>query len=402
MRHCSHWNLVSRLIGVLLLTAAFLPAADAPAPPNGSLLEPNDEQQKIEMEFLHSLEMSLNSGDGKLFEKSLDVAALLGQSTKGLGLDPRELASLTASFEESGGLGPILAGEIKANGGSYKLLRVHTANGQRRALFRLWFEGKGLNYHDWVLTQDAENKYRIADLFIFVAGEMQSTTYRHLFLPLLAQNDPEKLKTLSPPELALANHSNDLKTMLDLCVQEKFTEALRLFKTFPKELQENRFVLLNALRLSQKVSQEELLSIEKTYIRLYPDDPALDLLGLDVYWVGKEFGRALDCIDHLQKRVGDDAVLLTIRATCLVEMSKYEEASQCVRRAVEIEKSLDFACREQVVIALHQKDWDLVFSALTAYELNVGQPLGDISKMDLYKDFIATDQYKQWQALHAK
>jgi hypothetical protein len=100
-----------------------------------------------------SIHAAAAKGDLSVLQAAIDDDEIFDRTVKGMTIKPDVKAGMRdAGGRISAGLAEAIAAQVR-QGGSYRLVRVNTAGGEPRPLFRL-ISAQGLNYHEMHLFRD--------------------------------------------------------------------------------------------------------------------------------------------------------------------------------------------------------------------------------------------------------
>jgi predicted Zn-dependent protease len=102
-------------------------------------------------------------------------------------------------------------------------------------------------------------------------------------------------------------------------------------------------------------------------------------------------------LDSLRKLAGEDPYLDVLAANLLRAMGDYAGAIRRADKAIAAEPDLAEAYRSKVETALAQKDFATVAAVLTILETKLGEKLSDMTKEEVYSEFVKSPQYATWQ-----
>jgi hypothetical protein len=199
-------------------------------------------------------------------------------------------------------------------GGEYALVRVHRHGENYAALFRMT-TGVGLYYHDLKLVKGADGKIKVHDLYVLLAGELVSKTIRQVSLPVIVNDNGTPLEKLPPEERDFVTHFSKYQELIKTMRAGDFAKVKELCAAMPKSMQETKLVLIarhNAAAQTQQWDEARVMGAE--FRRIYPDDEGLELLGLGSLMFEKKIDAALALVDRIDKFVGGDPYLDTVRA----------------------------------------------------------------------------------------
>src|SRR5262245_53124055 len=193
------WVLVVVLVAGCNRGSDTAPVAPAPSvQPAGP--PPTEEESR---RFASELESAMCDGDAVKVGSLLRLDDLIARSISDVDLptDVRERFLKGAQAGQTGGQGlpAALVAKVK-NGGSYKFRKYYATGAKPHVLFRMLNADGRSNYHDIVLARHADGRVGMEDVYVLVAGEMLSQTYRRPMLALLPALNKNFLSRLSPVE----------------------------------------------------------------------------------------------------------------------------------------------------------------------------------------------------------
>jgi hypothetical protein len=333
----------------------------------------------------HDLEETLHAGDLIAANRLLDTGALVERVVAGLHAPQERLESfvdgLIVTLQEHAWFGAEVV-EALERGGDYRLLRTFIADGERRVVYRLLTADGGLNYHEMVLERRGlAGPVRVADVYVYLTGERLSESYRRSFLGKDVGDD-------------VASRVAEINGLIH---NERFREAYARFAELPDSLQNDKTMLIKRLMITQDLDDELYVDAIESFRRLYPDEPALDLISLDGFVLRKQYRSALEVLDRLDARVGGDPYLDVQRAGLFLLQDDYDEAVRYAQSAVAADPFLQPGYWTLASIALETKDWDLLVRALDGLEDNFAVELRDLEEVPEYLEFLDSPEYEDWE-----
>jgi tetratricopeptide (TPR) repeat protein len=265
----------------------------------------------------------IGSCDESKLEPIVDYDTFGARAVSGYRLSQRELDVVRKELRRA--LVSTLCDQLA--GSDYKHLRTQTVNGTPRPLFRLVDQEAAFNYHVLELGKSG-GKVRLVDMYLYTTGEDMTATLRDLI---------DRLKDHSGMSTKLTiNRINQLRQ------DGKPAEARELLTQLPADVRKTKGVMLMDVMLADVDDPAYLEAIDK-YSRAFPNDPSLDVVRLDALFLRKKYGEAHAIIDRIDKRVGGDAYLDTIRAGLHGEAGEHPQALAAAKRATEREPMLESA-----------------------------------------------------------
>lgn len=348
------------------------------------------------LQLAAGIERGVLAGDADVVDSLVDLESIITNMTTGVRARRASRERFVAGFRTSFHLGKQICDAI-AKDGSYKFLRLHEVDGVPHLLFRL-LAGNGLNYHELRLATSNAGPPRIVDCYVFIAGEWLSETLRRVYIRAMAETDQSLGDTLLGKEQVLLRHVGDIKALNEKTQAGEGDAALAIYQKLPETLRADKTVQLLRLQATRVAADgDEYATAIADFARLFPDDPALDLVSIDGWFLKKEWDRTLQVIDHLDQRIGGDAYLDVMRGICFAASNRPDRAKECFAHAIEKEPTLAISYFQLIVVALREHDWKEVIRLLTALEKDLKRTLGDLESIDVYAEFVKSEDYLAWR-----
>jgi tetratricopeptide (TPR) repeat protein len=348
-------------------------------------------------EFAEKLSQAVKGNDPARVDSLLHLNDLVERLVSDLNLSAVERRNFMAGAQRSlqqGGFGRQILRSI-GDGGSYKLLRVHTGHGRPRALFRM-ISGEGaVNYHDYVLARFPDSTVGMEDVYVFITAEPLSQTMRRILIPVLTQ-------TRGGGKAAddLTKAGPDFVAMTQAVQQGQLAQAVAKYRQLPQALQDNKAVLviyLQVLVQQAGAGEKDYLAAMEKFRKLYPDDAAVDFVSIDYYLIKKQYDDALKAIAAVQKAVGGDAHLESMRANVLAEAGRYDEARAAAEKAVKDEPDLDSGYWSRITVSLREKKYADTVEWLKKVVEQCKIEVQDLTQNPEFAGFIKSPQHGEWR-----
>lgn len=357
------------LIAVMLLGSAFAacPAiahAEEPAAPAAVPgLPPVGEEQAVK--FANSLVAAVLAGEGTT--GFLDWTALIDRSAAGLDVPVAMKTGFRQGVQKSAGSAEGLFGQIRKQvelGGSYKFIRAYTDAEGTRVKIRMLPVAGGVNFHDY-LIREVGGQVIAVDFKIALAGEDFSQIMRRFLIPLVANENRGILERLTAKESDLIKHLDDLQSITKANQSGHPEEVAGIVSRLPEEVRNEKVCLLQELQAAQSLGDNDKMeSIIARYRKVYPQDPAIDILSIDYFVLKKQLDQALLSAERFRKSTGDEAYMLTMVGDLQWQLGNFKQARASVDKAIEREPDFLNAHWTLVAIALSQKDHTTVRKTL--------------------------------------
>ena len=204
------------------------------------------------------------------------------------------------------------------------------------------------------------------------------------------------LTRLTRGESAYVKNLSKILEMQHLQIEGKHNEALAIFDAFPEELKRDKNLLLMrfniAAQADDKAYQAAMVDLKKSL----PDDPALDFALIDHYFYAKQFDKALEIIDSIDKRVEGDPYLDFFRANIFYSDGNWAGAKRFAKQAIDREPDLEDPYWTLITISLDERDYAETARLLIAVEDSLGLVIGDLIDIPEYAGFRASEPYRRW------
>jgi hypothetical protein len=351
--------------------------------------------------FSREMEKVLAAGDAAAFDARCDMKAALDIALRGMDAESGFVKGFRQGAMKSRGfsLGPALVKAV-ADGGSYRFLRVRRMDQNPRALFRLIQNGS-VNYHDLHLAGPAGGPLRIRDIYIYLAGENLTDTYRRMFMAGLAAQ-PGVLQGMLGKENEYAKAMPQLKSFMELARGEDAKAAMGAFAKLPPVLQKDKVVLLTRSQVAVKIGVQEALDAFEDFRKAYPGDASLDLVAIDPLAGAMKYKEAGEAVERVEKSLGGDAYLVYLRGNIRLLADDKAQAAQLFERAVREEKTLAEPYWMLITASLEDKKYADTARWLVAVERDAGVELSDLKDAEPYADFVKSPEYKAWMESRKK
>jgi tetratricopeptide (TPR) repeat protein len=200
--------------------------------------------------------------------------------------------------------------------GHYQLVKHYEKEGVHHLVYRL-YSTEGLNYHDIELAK-YKGEPRITDIYIYLSGENFSTTISELAKTFAGSFDEDEGSAMSIP--ASINKIRDFMKAGD------YEKAEKYYKELPENIKNQRSVRLIGIMIYKDFNDEEYLKQLENFKTSFPDAPNVDLLMIDAYIIRKDFAKAIESIDKLDRFINKDLFLDYFRGLISNLADKPDEA----------------------------------------------------------------------------
>jgi len=182
------------------------------------------------------------------------------------------------------------------NTGTFSIVKQYEKDGKAHVIYRAFGEG-GLNYFDMELAKVGK-RVGIADIYLYTTGENISQSMGSLAETIFSA-DANTQKELGPAMIAMKEH----------IAKEEYNDAKIIYDGLPEVMKRTR--LMEALHISilpYLEGEENKAEMERLEAK-YAGDPSLQLMLIDVYLSKKDYTRALNAVDILDRSINKDPFL---------------------------------------------------------------------------------------------
>ncbi len=213
---------------------------------------------------------------------------------------------------------------VKAVGkdGSYEMVKQYEIEGGQHLVFRM-YSSEGLNYHDFELVK-VKDKTWIADMFIYTTGENFSKSMGDVISGYLGNgtgNGDAKVKQLQK--------FREIRSLAD---RKDYKAANRLYQSMPSELKTTRMLQVVYLEIAHELGDSIYKKAVKEFEEQYKGDSTMYLSLMDPYLVNKDYERAMQCVEGVDKLINKDPLLDLYRGLIFKMMNKPEAAGAALEK----------------------------------------------------------------------
>lgn len=385
------------------------PAAVASSAKEPATTLPGGQGEEVTSGEYYEAALAIEAGahllDFKTLAELFDSHTTLQNALRGIDISDTQRQDILNTFISRSGNRDYMADWIVAEvsqGATYQLLRVRKKRGRYLALFRLHNEEQGVNYHDLYLHKDASGKVVATDLYALSTGELMSQTLRRIALPLLAHENRNLLQKLLKSESDYAKHWPDIQSMQLAMRNHDGDRAIEIYHQLPQTVQEDKTVLLTRIMAASRAKNDlDYADGLEDLKRLFPGEPMIELMNMDVMFIEREFEKMRDSIDFIDKFVGGDPFLDVLRAASYREAGDLKTAEQLALKAAAAELRLGpLAHWELITIALRAEDYEKALKYLLEIEERFALEFSDLTEIPDYAGFVKSPQYQTWLKRH--
>jgi hypothetical protein len=355
-------------------------------------------------QFAQKLSQAVKAGDYATTSDLFDLEAMTDTAAAGLDIRGPSLKGFIRGLRRGGSSREGFGGQIVAqvsNGGSYELLRVLDREGKKTARMRLLLANDGgLNYTDLMLARRADGKIRAVDFYNHASGELMSETLRRAVVQFAASENSGILARLTGAENDYVKNASRLKEISRAVIEGRGRDALSMCDSLPESMRKDKTIIIARVRAASDLDEPTYMAAMEEFRNAFPNDPALDIMSIDYYFVRKEYDKTLEMIDRLDKAVGGDAYLDLFRANMLLVAGRVAAAKAPAQRYSRATPEKSDGPMTQLSISLAQKDHSETLRLMNLLEQKFGMEWNDPKTVPEYAAFARSPQYREWLKAH--
>lgn len=309
--------------------------------------------------FAKEIQSSIKKGEGAFLDNSFDKDAFAGRMHLPNTADGR---SYGKGILEKLNLGSKISNSL-SDQDNFEFIKHYVKDGKHHIIFRLYGHKEGtLNYHDYELLK-TDNECKIADVYIYMSGETLTETMSNLFNSLF-----EKSKN---PEQQNLTGVDDLKEIRNLIQRGKYAEAKKMYDVLPAYLKETKAVLLFDVLICSNLSNEEYNEAINRFQEKFPDEPNMNLMMIDGYFLQKDYVKMLAAVNALDSQINKDPLLDHYRYLSYNLLEDKKNARICLTRLVKNMPDFQKGYLELIAVELESKNKTLADSLISIYQKKI-------------------------------
>ena len=282
--------------------------------------------------------------------------------------------------------------------GSFVFRGVHLTEFGPTALMRLIGADGACNYHFWRVLENEQGEILGIDGYFVLSGETLSESMQKMVVLALPPDERNFIQRVMGVERSNTKTLSELTVFWKAANQGQHQKVLSSFDRIPEDFQNAKLVLLPAILSAGTVDDDEkYVDLLGRFRKLYPDDVAADLAGVDFYFMKKDYSQMQDAIDRVESCVGEDAHLKLLKSVGYVGSEQPQKAIEVLQQAIKIEPSFETSYWQLVEVCLAEKEHAIVSDALKALVEEFGYTDFAMEEVDLYEDYIDSPEHDEFQ-----
>ena len=346
--------------------------------------------------FALEIEKYINKGNAVFFNEHFKIEPIIKDITSRIKGPQDYEKGFTKSVKTSIDAGKEIVSSLGEKG-YYKLLRLNVTAKKTTALFRLVAED-GINYHEIELASDNEKDIFIKDFCIYRGGMPFSETLEKLYLSSLLDVKKEVTfaENTAREQLFLANLPK-ISEINELAQISGYKDAVEAIAALPAELQKDRMVQIMNLNLSYNVGEKTFAKAENQFRKIFDNDKILDFMMLDFAFLAKDKNNVLEKVDKLNRSLGNDPYLHTIKAEIYKSFEKKALVENLLEKAIDEEPNTEMLYWKYARFLLDEKRHAEAIDLFSFMQKKFDSDPSSVLAEAKYNDFWSSEEYRNWE-----
>jgi tetratricopeptide (TPR) repeat protein len=327
----------------------------------------------------------------QLFSRTADIAGVPSAQREAF-------ISGTKRGYATNSLSKIIVGET-SKGGSFHFLRFSKRDGFETAIFRFIRADTALSYFEFAMPPSNATNFGVApDVYAYISSEWMSQTSANVSLQLRAAEDPSVLNKLFRSAGLSSSDANTFKTIIDKGKIQDWRGVITAYHALPAAMQQSKICLMFRFNAATRLQDNvEITSVVEDLRKYCGNDAGIEFLSLDYYLIRKEFGKAMNSVDSLERFVGVDPYIDVLRGNISLQAGDTDQALVAGKRAAEREPTLEAAQMLVATAALSRSDFASLASAFRALQKMGKVTVADVEANAAYAQFRESPEFAAWR-----
>lgn len=186
---------------------------------------------------------------------------------------------------------------ILGKNGTFEKVKLYEKDGAQRVIFRAYGD-EGFNYIDMELTK-LNDKVGIADMLMYTSGETISKSMADFVNKLVNENNDRQTDEAI----------ETMQSVKRLMAKGNYKQAKRDFDMLPAYIKNTKLSDILGIQIASNLEEEVYLKEIEQFERKYAGEPYLQLLLIDMYFIRKDYDKALSAINQVDSLINKDPFL---------------------------------------------------------------------------------------------
>lgn len=343
---------------------------------------------------------AINNRDNQAVQKFIDFDAIADVASAKVGGSTRQQRELKSGFMMAGpeALADAILTNLIGTSSPTWFLRLITEDEETRPVLRIDFENGG---HEYMVLSMNEQGTQLIDI-IFATSGAKYTEQLADAARLMIKPSKSMLKSLFGGTEVDEGLVDIFQKIGVLRQEQKFAQAYDLLKTASTSAQTSKTGALLGVMLSQHVSDKAYDTELRLLAKHHGNDPDLQFMLVDYYTITEQYNRAVNALNVVEKRLGQDGALFNLKASLRLAQQNYDESLELIKQAIDIENDFEDSYWTLVTIYIEQQNYSAVSASLNLIvdTFDYSFERANFESIDFYADFVKSNEFDTWISEH--
>lgn len=286
-----------------------------------------------------------------------------------------------------------------SKGGTFHFLRFSKRDGFETAIFRFIRSDTALSYFEFAMPPSNATNFGVApDVYAYISSEWMSQTSANVTLQLRAAEDPSVLNKLFRSTGFSTSDANTFKTLIDKGKVQDWRGVITGYHALPAAMKQSKICLMFRFNAATRLQDNaEITSVVEDLRKHCGNEAGIEFLSLDYYLIRKEYGKAMNSLDGLERIIGQDPYIDVLRGNISLQAGDIDQALAAGKRAAEREPTLEAAQMLLATAALSKSDFASLASAFRALQKMGKVTVADVEGNAAYAQFRESPEFAAWR-----
>lgn len=359
---------------------------------NPAITNDNEKREEIGRQFA----TALMNQDSQTLKEMIDFDSLFLPAAKAVTSTKEERLAFLNGVKRTGipNLLNSLIQSIERADGDLAFKRLILESDDMLPLLRLDSVDGGI---DFILLTLNKKSLKVTDIHMANSGRFMSEQFKEmvaLMMPPSKSLFSAIFKSFTVDEEVV----NAIKEVGRLNRLGMIKQSYKKLASLPENARNSRPILNLAIQLSQHIGNDVYLSELERLATHHGDEPSLQLMLIDYYFLTEDFEAAKIALDSLSTRFGPDAAINNLKANLNLATNTPLKAVEYANQAIELEMDNEAAHWTLVTSLVLAEDYVKVPKSLDRISEQFGYTFSraNFEGEELYAGFIKSQAFKDW------
>lgn len=285
------------------------------------------------------------------------------------------------------------------NGGDIDIIKNYTDKEGIRRLVLRHYDESGTGFMEFLIQKDSkENKLVIVDVYSIAMAENLSKTLGEAYADMFQAGGmfDQKLDVKDEGLIEVGLKMAEISTLIMDGNNEK---AYEIFQEIPEKHRKRKSVQVINLRITSGLMNDSIyMDAIEEYESLFPNDPSLDLLSIDGYYLMKDYKNALIRVNNLIDRYSEDFSLYFMKGNTYYLMDDLEKSVSNFEQCLAMNPEFEDACDALFTTYFEMNEYDKSLKYASQLINNFDYLVEDIETYIQGENpsFLSSEIYKNW------